>query len=181
MFATTGCCWPRGTSTGSCSARCWGGSGRCLCQAGNGRRAATDKRRWVAEEGTTRSSVGVKPSSELERGDRAAFSDRNRSERSIDRERRTKTLHPSRGLEYPDRAGMAKTEIPVKSLAPKGTFLLGQRRGHFYWAATRHQGLLDPSAGPVLSSACGFGRSAQGYQRPPGDRLHCFRAKGRNF
>ena len=74
--------------------------------------AATDKRRWVAEEGTTRSSVGEKPSSELERGDRAAFSDRNRSERSIDRERRTKTLHPSRGLEYPDRAGMAKTEIP---------------------------------------------------------------------
>ena len=59
------------------------------------------------------SSVGEKPPSELERGDEAAFSDRNRSERSIDRERRTKTLHPSRGLEYPHRAGMAKTEIPV--------------------------------------------------------------------
>ena len=32
MLATTGCCWPRGTSTGSCSARCWGGSGRYLCR-----------------------------------------------------------------------------------------------------------------------------------------------------
>jgi hypothetical protein len=62
----------------------------------------TEKRHWVAEEGTTRSSVGEKPSSELEHRDRAAFSDRNRSERSIDRERRTKTLHPSHGLECPD-------------------------------------------------------------------------------
>ena len=96
---------------------CCTGSGRCLCQVGNGRRAATDKRRWVAEEETTRSSVGEKPSSELERGDRAAFKDRNRSERSIDREKRTKTLHPSLGLEYPNRAGMAKTEIPVKKIA----------------------------------------------------------------
>ena len=38
MPAITGCCWPRGISTASCSLRCWGGSGRCLCQAGNGRR-----------------------------------------------------------------------------------------------------------------------------------------------
>jgi hypothetical protein len=60
------------------------------------------------------SSVGEKPSCELDHRHRAAFSDRNRSERSIDRDRRTKTLHPSRGLDYPDRAGMAKTEIPGK-------------------------------------------------------------------
>ena len=57
------------------------------------------------------SSVGEKPPSELERGDEAAFSDRIGGERGIDRERRTKVLHPSRGWEYPDRAGMAKTEI----------------------------------------------------------------------
>ena len=59
------------------------------------------------------SSVGEKPPSELERGDEAAFSDRIGGERGIDRERRTKVLHPSRGWEYPDRVGMAKTEIPV--------------------------------------------------------------------
>ena len=59
------------------------------------------------------SSVGEKPPSELERGDEAAFSDRTGGERGIDRERRTKVLHPSRGWEYPDRVGMAKTEIPV--------------------------------------------------------------------
>lgn len=35
------------------------------------------------------------------------------SDRSIDRERTTKTLHPSPGLEYPDRGGMAKTEILI--------------------------------------------------------------------
>ncbi len=60
------------------------------------------------------SSVGEKPPSELERGDEAAFSDRIGGERGIDRERRTKVLHPSRGWEHPDRVGMAKTEIPVK-------------------------------------------------------------------
>ena len=59
------------------------------------------------------SSVGEKPPSELERGDEAAFSDRIGGERGIDRERRTKVLHPSRGWEYPDRVGMAKTEIPA--------------------------------------------------------------------
>ena len=32
MPAPTGCCWPKGISTGSCSARCWGGSGRYLCR-----------------------------------------------------------------------------------------------------------------------------------------------------
>ena len=62
------------------------------------------------------SSVGEKPPSELERGDEAAFSDRIGGERGIDRERRTKVLHPSRGWEYPDRVGMAKTEIPVGSI-----------------------------------------------------------------
>ena len=62
------------------------------------------------------SSVGEKPPSELERGDEAAFSDRIGGERGIDRERRTKVLHPSRGWEYPDRAGMAKTEIPVEMM-----------------------------------------------------------------
>jgi hypothetical protein len=41
-----------------------------------------------------------------------AFSDRNGSERNIDHEKGMKTLHPSRGLEYADRARMAKTEIP---------------------------------------------------------------------
>ena len=62
-----------------------GESGRCLCRAGNWRRAATDKRGWVTEEGATRSRVGEKPSSALERGDRAQFSDRNGSARRIDR------------------------------------------------------------------------------------------------
>lgn len=49
----------------------------------------------------------------MKTGDRAAFSDRNRSERGIDRETRTKALHPSRRLEYPHRVGMAKREILV--------------------------------------------------------------------
>ena len=52
-----------------------------------------------------------------ERRNRAAFDGRNGSERSIDRERRTNILHPSRGLEYPDRGGMAKTEIPDTTFA----------------------------------------------------------------
>ena len=66
------------------------------------------------------SSVGEKPPSELERGDEAAFSDRIGGERGIDRERRTKVLHPSRGWEYPDRVGMAKTEIPDKWFFTRG-------------------------------------------------------------
>ena len=70
------------------------------------------------------SSVGEKPPSELERGDEAAFSDRIGSERGIDRERRTKVLHPSRGWEYPDRVGMAKTEIPDKAVVVD-VFLVG--------------------------------------------------------
>ena len=63
------------------------------------------------------SSIGEKPPSELERGDEAAFSDRIGGERGIDRERRTKVLHPSRGWEHPDRVGMAKTEIPAQTPA----------------------------------------------------------------
>ena len=39
--------------------------------------------------------------------------------------RRTKVLHPSRGWEYPDRAGMAKTEIPEQRHYPTD---LGWRR-----------------------------------------------------
>ena len=111
------------------------------------------------------SSVGEKPPSELERGDEAAFSDRIGGERGIDRERRTKVLHPSRGWEYPDRVGMAKTEIIIDLEQRKRTGVidlgdyrrphgmdLDPRTGRMVVTIENPDGLLliDPAARKVL-------------------------------
>ena len=114
MPAITGCCWPRGISTASCSLRCWGGSGRCLCQAGNGRRLRRRRDAGLLKRELL-GAVSAKspPASWNAAIERHSATQTGANGASIVRGRRRPCTRAA------DRsiltiAGMAKTEIPVE-------------------------------------------------------------------
>ena len=111
-------CWPTGILNRKLFGECWGGSGRCLCRAGNWRRAATDS--WVTEEGAhsepdlSAKSPPVRWNAAIER--HSATETRLRTEHLIVTSRTADLASRACGLEYPDRAGMAQNGNPRSSL-----------------------------------------------------------------